>query len=245
MTSYHGGKQRIGERIAKTIVNESMQIEDDYDFKIKGYCEPFCGMMGVYRHIPRLFQKEGLDKLKYKAGDLNESVIKMWLSSKGKWKPSSDITSRKQFMSLKGNGRSSSKKGFIGHMYGYGGQYFRPFRDGVSKNRLKRSIENIKAISDETSNVSFSHGKYTQFSRLKNHIIYCDPPYRIQSQYYDERDNRLCFDTDEFIQWCIKMSAHNIVFVSEYKMPKEFDKIFSVKAKTLRADRIDNLYIIY
>ena len=32
-------------------------------------CEPFCGMLGVYQHIPSLFDEEGLANLKYLAGD--------------------------------------------------------------------------------------------------------------------------------------------------------------------------------
>jgi site-specific DNA-adenine methylase len=65
MTAYHGGKQRLGKRIAKAIT-------DNVDLsKVKGYCEPFCGMLGVYRHVPTHFSE-------YKAGDLNLSVIKMW-----------------------------------------------------------------------------------------------------------------------------------------------------------------------
>ena len=53
MTYFLGGKKRIGEEISYYIYN----ISNDSDFIIKGYCEPFCGMMGVYNHIPKLFEK--------------------------------------------------------------------------------------------------------------------------------------------------------------------------------------------
>lgn len=43
MTAYHGGKQRIGKEIA-TVIADMTQ-----DVTIKGYCEPFCGMLGVYQ----------------------------------------------------------------------------------------------------------------------------------------------------------------------------------------------------
>ena len=55
MTAYHGGKQRIGLEIAENIHLLSTILEDHSNFKIKGYCEPFCGMLGVYKHIPELF----------------------------------------------------------------------------------------------------------------------------------------------------------------------------------------------
>ncbi len=62
MTVYHGGKQRIGKQLAKVIVQESLDIADDEGWSIKGYCEPFCGMLGVYQHIPELYN----EKLDYK-----------------------------------------------------------------------------------------------------------------------------------------------------------------------------------
>ena len=49
MTSYHGGKQKIGEKIAEEIFKATMTItQGQYP---AGYCEPFCGMLGVFRHI--------------------------------------------------------------------------------------------------------------------------------------------------------------------------------------------------
>ena len=70
MCSYHGGKQRIGKRLSSIIADQSLDIEDEYDFKIKGYCEPFCGMLGVYKHIPDLFD-DHKPKLKYKLSQYN------------------------------------------------------------------------------------------------------------------------------------------------------------------------------
>jgi len=76
MTSYHGGKQRIGAKIAQIIKSVSSQVEEQTGIRFKGYLEPFCGMLGVYQHIPELFS--GHLRFKYQAGDINESVIKMW-----------------------------------------------------------------------------------------------------------------------------------------------------------------------
>ena len=45
MGSYAGGKIMIGKQIADTI--HSLADGKEY----KGYCEPFCGFCGVYRHI--------------------------------------------------------------------------------------------------------------------------------------------------------------------------------------------------
>ena len=69
MTSYHGGKQRIGLPIAEYIHYIYSIIPE---IKVVGYCEPFAGMLGVYRHIPELFE----DNIQtYLAGDTNESGV--------------------------------------------------------------------------------------------------------------------------------------------------------------------------
>jgi hypothetical protein len=146
MTAYHGGKQRIGREIATIIHEVSTMMERDYGFKIKGYCEPFCGMLGVYQHIPELFASHR-PKLQYKAGDTNESVIKMWKETRKGWIPPQRVISESEFFTLKINGKSSANKGFIGHHFGYMGKYFQPFKS--------RTINSIIKISKSIENISF------------------------------------------------------------------------------------------
>lgn len=235
MTSYHGGKQRIGKEIAQIIYNESMDIEDEYDFAIKGYCEPFCGMLGVYQHIPDLFENHK-PKLKYKAGDFNKSVVMMWQSAQKGWKPPTKRINKLEFMSMAGDGKSSAEKGYIGHLYGYMGKYFKPFDNRITQSNLDNTSDKVSRIALDLSNVNFSYGSYLQYSKLKNYIIYCDPPYQVQSNYYDESDNKRSFDHNRFWNWCKKMSDDNIVFVSEYKTSTDFVKVWG-KGK-------ENLYIM-
>lgn len=246
MTAYHGGKQRIGKKLAEIIVNESIDISEEYDFKIKGYCEPFCGMLGVYQHIPTLFDEEHI-KLKYKAGDTNKSVIMMWKAVKKGWKPQLKITSEKEFKSLKITGKSSAKKGFIGHHYGYMAKYFQPFKTSTL-DKLKKTIHKISEIGKKINkaNVIFKDGIYTQYSNMKGYIIYCDPPYEKQAHYYNDSGEHMPkFDHKKFWEWCRKMSHSNIVFVSEYKAPKDFIKIWEGDARTTGPDMKEKLYVIY
>jgi site-specific DNA-adenine methylase len=244
MTKYHGGKQRIGLKIANAITDEVLDRIDD-GFELKGYCEPFCGMLGVYQHIPELFEplrsgcepegcepegcvEEGVDKLKYLAGDINESVIMMWQAVQNNWTPKQRIHDINEFNSLVGNGESSAEKGFVGHLYGYMGQYFRSYRKDVTLKRVTTTIEKIKNIAREIQNVKFSPGVYTQFSHLKGYIIYCDPPYQKQSNYYDEYNIRRKLDNDKFWKWVRLMSNNNnIMIVSEYKVPKDFTQLWT------------------
>lgn len=243
MTSYHGGKQRIGKELANIIFEESTLIEQEENFVIRGYCEPFCGMLGVYRYIPVLFQ-DHKPKLKYKAGDQNKSVIMMWQKAQKGWKPSTKLTSEEKFKRMKRDGRSSAEKGFVGHLYGYMGKYFQPFDSRITKERLIKNSNKISDIALDLDMVDFKHGNYKNFSTLKNYIIYCDPPYQVSADYYSETGQRTHFDHQQFWDWCRKMAKNNIVFISEYNAPKDFEKIASIKTKTAGNPKIDNLYII-
>lgn len=104
MTAYHGGKQLLGYDIACDIVNTVTRSTR----KIKGYCEPFCGMLGVYQHIPKLFER----RISFKAGDINKSVIQMWKALQNGWIPPSKC-SKKEYDKLRYNSKSSKLKGYV------------------------------------------------------------------------------------------------------------------------------------
>ena len=227
MTSYHGGKQRIGKALAEVIYDVATEVADEDDFEIKGYCEPFCGMLGVYQHIPELFE-EHRPKLKYKAGDVNKSVILMWKAAKGGWVPPVKQYTKKQFDKLKYDGRSSPVKGFIGHVHTYRSVYLDGYFAQPTK-KIKHSSDKVVSIAKEMKTVSFTSGPYTQFSKLRGYVIYCDPPYAdTDSRYYEgiAYSERLTFDSNAFWKWCDGMSEHNIVFVSEYGAPRGVDKVW-------------------
>ena len=57
---------------------------------------------------------------------------------------------------------------------------------------------------------------------ISNFVIYCDPPYRGTTKYKTEE-----FPYETFYDWCRKMSKNNIVLVSEYNMPSDFECIWS------------------
>ncbi len=234
MTAYHGGKQRIGKELAEIIVEESISISDEEDFEIKGYCEPFCGMLGVYQHIPELFREEKFH-LKYKAGDTNASLIKMWQCAQKGWSPPTK-TNESEFMKLK-FGRASAKKGFLGHHCSFGGKFFNTFRkERCTTSKMKYAADNVKRISELVTNINFNSGPYSQFSRLKGYVIYCDPPYQVYSDYYDENHRCLKFDHDAFWEWCRRMSQENLVFVSEYKAPRDFTCLAKIKSHVAYGD---------
>ena len=242
MTAYHGGKQSTGKSIAEVVVSNSMNIEDDSDFVIQGYCEPFCGMLGVYKHIPSLYCARGKTDLEYLAGDTNSSVIKMWKASQRGWKPPTRLISEKEFTRLKVNGKSSAEKGFIGHQYGYMGRYFMPFRRH-RKSTINRISTKISEMGRVLMNVSFYTCAYDMFTGLEGFVIYCDPPYATGSMYYDEQGVKIPkFNQCRFWDWCRMMSDKNIVFVSEYNAPDDFHKVWQGKSKTSGPVKTEKLF---
>lgn len=231
MTAYHGGKYKTGEHIAEFIVDYVEKIQKKTGLKIKGYCEPFCGMLGVYRHIPALFEERGYDDLEYLAGDANESVILMWKAVQKGWKPPKTCSER-TYNKLRYDPNPSAEKGYCCHQFSFGGifcggyacKYGRSTDATITSNR-------VIDIADELYDVKFYSGPYDMFSNLKGYIIYCDPPYADTRCHY-KKSNGISlnqFDSVNFWKWAEQMSQFNIVFVSEYKAPKTFKNILSQK----------------
>ena len=274
MTSYHGGKQKIGKDIANAICNyitndKGIEKNDIRMNLLQGYCEPFCGMLGVYRHVYKKLISLPIkisyksDSFKFLAGDYNKSLILMWKKAQKGWKPPIEC-SEDRYNRLKKRIKPSAEKGFIGHQYSYGGQYFKGYRGKYgNKGTYKKASKNVSDIAKLLKKVKFNKGivtakgSYDQFSKLKNFIIYCDPPYKDDksSYYFDEEHNRLSFDHVSFWKWCLKMSKNNIIFVSEYKCPYQFYKDKRIKkifqkqvnltgASPTNRKRVEKLYVV-
>ena len=217
MTSFHGGKQRIGKRLAETLVKRSLLVDG---FAIRGYCEPFCGMLGVYRHIPEL-----LGEIKYLAGDASGSVVEMWRAAVGGWIPPTECT-EEEYNRLKESEGTSALKGFVGHQYSYGGQYFKGFIGRYGRDKPQpRAAERVAEIAAALREVDFTTCDYQSFSNLENCIIYCDPPYARTECRYEGADGLASFDSEQFWDWCREMAQKNLVFVSEFAAPTDFETI--------------------
>jgi|UniRef100_A0A6C0D122 DNA adenine methylase len=213
MTYYPGGKKYKGKEIANIIYEESTIFAEESDFKIKGYCEPFCGMMGVYRHIPKLFSQY---KLKYKAGDRNNYLVKLWKAIQNGFDPPTTC-SKNMYYKMKTSNDQSLNAIFLGFACSirgiFRGTFFPP-------NNVKHQAIQMKEIGKEIIDVNIKGCDYTKFSNLSGYIIYCDPPYKNTGNVYSIEDKYDSdFDYSKFTDWCINMSKNNIIFISEYKKP--------------------------
>lgn len=260
MTAYHGGKARGGRELAEVITEFASSIEDATGKDFMTYWEPFCGMCGVYRHIPEL-----LGKRKYLASDIHPSLIKMWKKLKQGWVPPKHV-SMTEYNDLKDQEKSSAEKAYVGFGYSFGGKYFGGFigsnprsfkspkprknsrrtsRNGKKCNSRPRSRRNCllhetsMGIARKLKLVSFACRSYDEHIQgLNGWIIYCDPPYADCSNSGfnsddegDENDEPESFDSKAFWKWARRTSVNNLVIVSEYTAPKDFVSIYNRNIK--------------
>jgi len=213
MTSYVGGKNKIGKEIASVITSLN---RDNLP-----WLEPFCGMMGVTRHI------DGEKKVT----DLNSDIVEMWKSVFSGTLSYPDHVTKEEFYEIKTQ-PSSGLKGFIlasccfsgGYGISYGLDYY---QGNQLIRRAKNGIEKVKSMIDRDSITFFDSGSYDTLTP-KGMCIYCDPPYKdtCQDSYYVK------FDTEKFWNVMREWSKDNLVFVSELQAPEDFECIWEKEIGT-------------
>lgn len=99
---------------------------------------------------------------------------------------------------------------------------------GTTRNYYDEAVRNILKQKEYVEDVDFVNYDYRDFSNIKSALIYCDPPYANTTKYGNDKD----FDHDEFWDWVRKVSEHNIVLVSEYNAPDDFEIIYEKELTT-------------
>lgn len=237
MTTYQGGKKRIGKRIHDVIV----EVENDLELNLD-YLEPFVGMGGVIKH----FGKDN-DKKLY-ASDVNKDLVLMWKALQKGWLPPKKC-SRQKYEKLKESKTHSAERGYIGVVASWGGIFFHAYRLDYAKNKdfMAEGYRGIADILPYIENIKFKHSSYEDVNP-SGMLIYCDPPYRGNKLGLNKHSFFQNFDHNKFWETMRKWSRNNIVFISEWKAPKDFKKIWSAKShviinQTEAKKYNDNLYI--
>ena len=214
MASYVGGKHRIGQEIADII--SSINVNH------LPWFEPFCGMMGVTRHI----------KGEKTVTDLNSDIVKMWEEVFSGNLIYPEHVSKEEFYSIQKQTSPNGLKGFIlasccfsGY---YGISYGLDYKGGRQKFlNAKKGIEKVKSMIDIKSLTFLPSNSYDLLSP-KGMCIYCDPPYldTCQNTYIEK------FDTEKFWNVMREWSKDNLVFISELQAPKDFVCIWEKQIST-------------
>lgn len=124
--------------------------------------------------------------------------------------------------------------GCVGYCASFGAKFFGGYaRDSRNDSTGKWSagaINNLKKQASNIKDVKFISTDYLTLdeTKLKDCVIYCDPPYEGTTKYKSGD-----FEHDAFWQWVRDTSKNNFVLVSEYNAPKDFECIWSKECKTL------------
>jgi DNA adenine methylase len=217
---YMGSKARISKEIS-VIINNAV-IEKS----AIGYIEPFVGGANMIENIVAP-KKYGLDS--------NEYLIEMWKALQRGWIPPEQIT-REEYEEIKNNKHDFPKNlvAFAGFVATYNAKWFGGYagivntKIGTKRNYYDEARRNILNQVPKIKDIFFEARdfKNIRLEKIKNYIIYCDPPYENSTKYKDE------FNHIEFWEWVRKASAYNLVFISEYNAPQDFVHIWKKEITT-------------
>lgn len=139
----------------------------------------------------------------------------------------------------------------IGFCASYGGRYFDGGygRDKTGRrNIFKERLDNLREQAPQLTSIELECKDYRdiKIKKYSNTLFYFDPPYQGSKQYGKYKINH-----NEFHNFCRKLGEENIILISEYNMPNDFECVWSKEIKTmqksdrLKADRaIEKLYTI-
>jgi DNA adenine methylase len=206
------------------------------------YYEPFVGGANM------------IDKIKCEkrvGNDIHKELIALFNQVKTGWQPPLHIT-EDEYNSVRDNKENYPDYyvGLVGFNATFGSKYFGGYARGFKADKvtprdipneaLRNLIKQIPSIND----VEFLCGDYlkNEYAYCENSVIYCDPPYQGTTKYATDT-----FDYDSFWNWCRKMSEKNIIFVSEYNAPSDFQCIWQKSVTTSlkvheHEDRTEKLY---
>lgn len=208
-------------------------IESYIDENTEWYIEPFVGGANVIDKID-FDKKIGCDKHKELIAFLNAVNNNVEIPEK---------ISKEHYLEVKQSFKNKDNKyddyyyGLIGFLGAFRGLFFDSpacedyNSEGRIRNNYIESRKNILKQRDNLKNIKFKCIDFLDIpTNLKNCVIYCDPPYRNTSQkgYADIN----IFPYDEFYDWCRKLSKNNVVLVSEYNMPDDFECIWEKEVST-------------
>ena len=219
---YVGSKNRLAKELVPII---QLHITDD----TKGYLEPFVGGANMIDKI-ECDNKFGCD--------IHEELIELlkYVQDTNNILPKTITEEEYNKVRLNKDKYEKWYVGFVGFCATFGAKYFGGYARGFKEDKITprdipaESIRNIEKQRKNLQNIKFKCCSYDEINKnIKDFVIYCDPPYKGTLKYTTD------FDYDKFYKWCKEMSKNNIVLISEYWMPEEFECIWEKKT-TVRID---------
>ena len=219
---YVGSKNRLAKELVPIIQS---YITDE----TKGYLEPFVGGANMIDKI-ECNNKFGCD--------IHEELIELlkYVQDTNNILPKTITEEEYNKVRLNKDKYEKWYVGFVGFCATFGAKYFGGYARGFKNDKITprdipaESIRNIEKQRKNLQNIKFKCCSYDGINKnIKDFVIYCDPPYKGTLKY------TTYFDYDKFYKWCKEMSKNNVVLISEYWMPEEFECIWEKKT-TVRID---------
>ena len=212
---YMGSKNRIAKHILPIMLAEAEKRN------ITTWVEPFVGGGGMIDKVPGTFRKIG--------ADLNPHTIAAMLAIRDFPDSLPDTVTEEECKALKGTSPSPIAS-WIRFVCSIGGMFESGYaRDKTERNYAKEGKSNALKQSPKIQDVDFICCSYLDLKdKITDSLIYCDPPYQGTAGYKTGQ-----FNHEEFFDWCRLMkSKGNIVFVSEYNAPEDFELLWQGEVKT-------------
>ena len=208
---YVGSKNRLSKDLVPIIQGF---ITDD----CKGYIEPFVGGANVIDKI------DCNNKIGY---DINPYLIALLNHVKLTIDDIPEEITREHYYEVKSN-KELYDEWYVG-LIGFCGSFSAKFWGGFATNgnNLKyrkspyhEAKNNIIKQSPNLSGIKFECVDYKDLTNLSGYVIYCDAPYKGSLGY------NVKFNHNDFYEWCRETSKNNILLISEYEMPHDFECIW-------------------
>lgn len=141
-----------------------------------------------------------------------------------------DTVTEEHYKALRGT-PASPIESWIRFGCSFGGKFengfARDLQGNPPRNFAIESKRNALKQSPKIQTVEFICASYNDYEPL-NSLVYCDPPYQKTTGYKTGE-----FNHEEFFEWCRKTKENgNIVYVSEYNAPDDFECVWQGEVKT-------------
>ena len=210
---YMGSKNRIAKHILPIMLAEAEK------HGITTWVEPFVGGANMLDKVPESYTRIGYD--------LNEHTIAAMLGIRDFVNELPSIVTKEHYNNVKGT-EPHPINSWVRYECSFGSKLDNGYASNSEGRNYAEKGKNLALKqSQKIQSVEFICASYKDV-KVTDSLIYCDPPYQGTTGYKTG-----AFNHEEFFQWCRDMKAKgNIVFVSEYNAPDDFELVWQGEIKT-------------
>ena len=208
---YLGGKSKTRKQIASFL--ESIRKPGQV------YLEPFVGGAWV-------LQEMSGERL---ASDSNKALIVMYKALQNGWLPPEDVSEALYAKYKQMQNEDDPLTAFIGIGCSFGGKWFGGYARQKGYNFAAGGRRALQKQLPLIVGAQFFAKDYSEWCPT-NMLIYCDPPYENTTGYKDKFDHILFWETMR--RW----AKDNVVVISEYRAPSDFECVLEMPTKTIIRD---------